>query len=168
MRWFWGGILQFRYMPRIGIFRRIYSSLSWLCGFFTTLLLPIGLICRFIFNINIFSQHLFLVGGLSLCGIIWLFRYQFGLYKNLTVSPIGAIHKLILHLALIPASFLVELLCTIPTVLALIVRPGAFEITVKYQNEVPTSQNTISRKCIARNTTSVKTLSQETTFNDHS
>lgn len=131
MRWYWGGMLQLKYIPPRRLFRRIYSSIAWICGFFLTLLFPIGLIIQAVSNINLFSQTFLVFGFVSLTGIIWLIRYQYGLHINLKVSNLNTFKKNVFRLVLIPAAIVVEFICTVPTILSLINPPEEFEVTRK-------------------------------------
>ena len=63
--------------------------------------------------------------------IFWLGRYQLGLLRNLQHNEIKGTKKAAYHLGLLVLTPAIELLCTIPTLYALIRPPKAFEVTGK-------------------------------------
>jgi cellulose synthase/poly-beta-1,6-N-acetylglucosamine synthase-like glycosyltransferase len=128
VRWFFGGILNLRYVPKGRLPRRIYSMLAWLNGLILTLLFFI--LVGGVYHEPWFS-HWFVIHGFTVTALFWLSRYQIGLYQNLRYSPISKIKKALLHAGLIVLAPVTDLLCTLPTVLSFIQRPKSFEITGK-------------------------------------
>ncbi|MDO8567464.1 MAG: glycosyltransferase family 2 protein, partial [Dehalococcoidales bacterium] len=124
-RWFFGSILNLRYVPKGRLPRRIYSILVWTNGLVLTLFFFI--LITGVINEPWFSQ-LFIIGFTV---IFWLGRYQIGVYHNLKYSPISRAKKVLLHIGIIPLAPIVDLICTLPTVISLIKRPRSFEITAK-------------------------------------
>jgi len=130
MRWFWGGILQTAHVPKSRLPRRLYSQIAWMMGFVLTVLIPTGIVVGLTTDSTL-SNEVYKVYGISASLIIWSLRYQFGLSQHLRHSDIGLVKKIGLHLLIIPASPLIELICTVPTVLGLLLRPNRFVITAK-------------------------------------
>jgi egghead protein (zeste-white 4 protein) len=131
-RWYWGGMLQLKEMPPWRLPRRLYSSLCWLMGFVLTMFLPIGILNHFLPHELISTGLGFLtLGGISLAMLLWLARYQVGLYWQLKYTPTSQLGRIMYHLGLLVLSPVIEFICTIPTVLALIRPPKVFEVTDK-------------------------------------
>ena len=133
MRWFFGSILNLRYVPRARLPRRIYSITVWLDGFILTsffFVLILG-----IYQEPWFSQ-LFIVHGFTLTAVFWLSRYEIGVYQNLRYSTLNRFQKFLLYLGIIPLAPVVDFICTVPTILAFIRRPKSFEITGKRKNNL--------------------------------
>jgi cellulose synthase/poly-beta-1,6-N-acetylglucosamine synthase-like glycosyltransferase len=128
MRWFWGSILNLRYVPRARLPRRIYSITSWFDGLILTVFA--FFIVTHIYPWRRFSDA-YLLWGLSITGVLWLARYQIGVYQNLRLSKLSRIKKILLHIGIIPLAPVADFLCNLPTLMALIKRPKAFEITAK-------------------------------------
>lgn len=127
-RWFYGSILNLRYVPKGRLPRRIYSIAIWLNGFILTgffFVLLAG-----IYHEPWFSTP-FLYNGFSLVFIFYLSRYQIGVHHNLSYNPASKMKKALLHIGIIPLAPIVDLISTLPAVLALIFRPKSFEITAK-------------------------------------
>jgi egghead protein (zeste-white 4 protein) len=127
-RWFYGSILNLRYVPRARLPRRIYSITAWTDGLFLTLFLFVlltGLGREFMFSTPYTTY------ALAATAVFWVGRYQLGVYQNLRYTPISRLKKLLLHLGAIPLAPFVDLLCNLPTVLTLFKRPKSFEITSK-------------------------------------
>ena len=127
-RWFYGSILNLRYVPKARLPRRLYSIAAWLDGFILTLFLVAIIIP------NSPWRHLsnpFFGYGLSVSALLWVSRYQIGVYQNLRFSPLSKLKKALLHIGIIPLAPVSDFICNFPTVLALIKRPKAFEITAK-------------------------------------
>jgi cellulose synthase/poly-beta-1,6-N-acetylglucosamine synthase-like glycosyltransferase len=127
-RWFYGSILNLRYVPRARLPRRLYSITSWIDGLILTLFLLS--IVSTIYPWQRFSSPIY-VYGITLSSLLWLSRYQIGVYQNLRFSPLSKVKKFLLHLGIIPLAIVSDFICNLPTVLALIQRPKAFEITAK-------------------------------------
>lgn len=127
-RWFYGSILNLRYVPKRRLPRRVYSIAAWLDGFVLSSFLVL-----FIFGVNRggWVSHAFTMYGLTATVVLWLSRYQIGVYQNLRFSVVPSWKKVLLHIGIIPLAPITDILCNIPTVLALIRRPKAFEITSK-------------------------------------
>jgi cellulose synthase/poly-beta-1,6-N-acetylglucosamine synthase-like glycosyltransferase len=128
MRWFYGSILNLRYVPRQRLPRRLYSITSWLDGFVLTLFLVVvvtGLYPRPRFS------HRIIFYGLTFTGVLWLLRYQIGVFQNLRYSSLSKVKKMLLQLGIIPLAPVADFLCNLPTIMALVKRPRAFEITAK-------------------------------------
>jgi cellulose synthase/poly-beta-1,6-N-acetylglucosamine synthase-like glycosyltransferase len=127
-RWFFGSILNLRYVPRARLPRRLYSITSWLDGLLLSLFLFILItgIGRDLLFSNSFTPY-----ALTATAVLWLGRYQIGVYQNLRYSPVNKFKKVLFHLGIILLAPIVDILCNVPTVLALIKRPKAFEITAK-------------------------------------
>jgi egghead protein (zeste-white 4 protein) len=128
VRWFFGSILNLRYVPTGRIPRRIYSMLAWVNGLLLTLMFFI--LVGGVYHEPWFS-HLFIYHGFTVTALFWLSRYQIGIYQNLKYSQVSGFKKVLLHLGLIVLAPVIDLLCTAPTVIALIKRPKSFEITSK-------------------------------------
>jgi hypothetical protein len=81
-------------------------------------------------GLRFFSSHYFIyvVWGTA---VFWLGRYQIGVYQNLKFSSLSRTKKFLLHLGIIPLAPIIDLICSLPTVLAFIKRPTTFEITAK-------------------------------------
>jgi hypothetical protein len=132
MRWFFGSILNFRYVPKGRLPRRLYSITAWVDGLILTVFLFAFLLAD-IFHVNIglrFSSQI-IVDALLVTGVLWLLRYQVGVYQNLRFSALSTGKKVLLHLGIIPLAPVTDFLCALPTVLALIRPPRGFEITAK-------------------------------------
>jgi beta-1,4-mannosyltransferase len=127
-RWFFGSILNLRYVPRARLPRRLYSITSWLDGFFLSL---------FIFVLitgigrNLLFSNSFTFYAVFALAVIWLSRYQIGVYQNLRYSPVNIGQKVLFHIGIIFLAPIVDILCNVSTVLALVQRPRVFEITAK-------------------------------------
>jgi cellulose synthase/poly-beta-1,6-N-acetylglucosamine synthase-like glycosyltransferase len=128
MRWFWGSILNLRYVPKARLPRRVYSITTWLDGLFLTVF-AFFIITR-IYPWRRFSDDI-LIWGLTLTGVMWLARYQIAVYQNLRFSSLTRKKKILLQLGIVPLAPVADFLCNLPTVMALIMRPKAFEITAK-------------------------------------
>jgi len=76
-------------------------------------------------------SHLFIIHGFTVTSIFWVSRYEIGVYQNLRQSSMSVPKRILLHLVMVPLVPFVDLLCTIPAVLAFIVRPRSFQITAK-------------------------------------
>jgi beta-1,4-mannosyltransferase len=128
-RWFYGSILNLRYVPKVRLPRRIYSVAAWWDGLVLTVFLFFIL-----FSLGtgwtFFSSQYFIYAVWA-TAIFWLGRYQIGVYQNLKYSPISKTKKFLLHLGIIPLAPVIDLICSLPTVLAFIKRPKTFEITAK-------------------------------------
>jgi beta-1,4-mannosyltransferase len=138
-RWFFGSILNLRYVPKARLPRRIYSITAWIDGLILTLFLFLILISLHS-GLQFFSSP-YIIYGLWATAIFWLGRYQIGVYHNLKFSPMSWWKKALLHLGIIPLAPVIDLICALPTVLALIKRPKAFEITAKKNTEILTDGN---------------------------
>jgi egghead protein (zeste-white 4 protein) len=128
-RWFYGSILNLRYVPRARLPRRIYSVTAWWDGLVLTLFL-FFMLASLGSGLRFFSSHYFIyvVWGTA---VFWLGRYQIGVYQNLKFSSLSRTKKFLLHLGIIPLAPIIDLICSLPTVLAFIKRPTTFEITAK-------------------------------------
>jgi egghead protein (zeste-white 4 protein) len=127
-RWFFGSILNLRYVPKGRLPRRIYSITVWLNGLILTsffFILILG-----IYHEPWFSQ-LFIVHGFTVTAVFWIGRYEIGVYQNLRFSSLSWMKKILLYLGIIPLAPVVDFICTVPTILAFIKRPKSFEITTK-------------------------------------
>lgn len=215
-RWFWGGMLQLKHMPKSHLPRRLYSSAAWSIGFILTTFIPIRLLALTITSLDMpsffsplasgWASSPMIVGftggllvllagfmplmllpilllglimplldipsilpslansgvsitsifqiatyqivpldihsifpfliifGVSIPMIFWIARYQLGLYRNLKYTPCNIAAKFSYHARLLFLAPLVELICTVPTVLALVRPPRSFEITDKEGN----------------------------------
>ncbi len=127
-RWFFGSILNLRFVPRGRLPRRIYSITAWLNGLLLTAFFFV--IITGFYHEPWFSR-LFILHGFTVTALFWLGRYELGVYWNLKGSPLSWWKKALLYIGIIPLAPVVDLLCTLPTVLAFIKRPKAFEITAK-------------------------------------
>ncbi|OGO20809.1 MAG: hypothetical protein A2144_03390 [Chloroflexi bacterium RBG_16_50_9] len=147
-RWFWGGMLQLKQMPAFRLPRRLYSSLCWFLGFVLTMFIPVGIANHFILAEELIPTGVgFLsIGGVSLAGILWLARYQCGLYWQLKYSQASWIKKFGFHAGLLVLSPIIEFICTIPTILALIRPPKVFEVTDKSTNGVHSTSSIVLDK----------------------
>jgi beta-1,4-mannosyltransferase len=128
MRWFYGSILNLRYVPKARLPRRLYSITSWLDGFLLTVFFII--VITGLYPWPRFS-HQFIIYGLTATGLLWLARYQIGVFQNLKYSSISRWKKVLLQVGIIPLAPVADVICNFPTVLAFIKRPKAFEITAK-------------------------------------
>jgi len=127
-RWFFGSILNLRYVPRARLFRRIYSITSWLDGLLLSLFIFVlitGIGHDLLFS-NPYTPY-----ALTATAVLWLGRYQIGVYQNLRYSKVNKFKKVLFHVGIFLLAPIVDILCNVPTVLALIQRPKAFEITAK-------------------------------------
>ena len=128
MRWFYGSILNLRYVPRARLPRRIYSIAVWTNGLILTLFF-------FVLVLGVYHEpwfsHLFIVHGFTATSLFWIGRYQIGIYQNLRFGKLSVGKRALLHLVGIPLVPVIDLLCTLPTVLGLIIRPKSFQITAK-------------------------------------
>lgn len=127
-RWFFGSILNLRYVPRGRLPRRVYSITAWLDGlilaaFFFVLISGI--------NRGMWFSTSFTIPGLTATAVLWLSRYQIGVYQNLRYSPMSKLKKVLFHTGIIPLAPVADIICNLPTVISLIKRPRAFEITAK-------------------------------------
>jgi egghead protein (zeste-white 4 protein) len=127
-RWFFGSILNLRYVPRGRLPRRIYSILIWLNGFILTTFFFILILG--IYHEPWFSNQ-FIINGISLTAIFWISRYEIGVYQNLRLTSLHWAKKALLYIGIIPLVPVVDFICTFPVILAFIKRPRAFEITAK-------------------------------------
>jgi beta-1,4-mannosyltransferase len=128
-RWFYGSILNLRYVPRARLPRRIYSITAWLDGLILTasfLVIITGIGRGFWFSSTLIPKLM------TLTAIFWLSRYELGVYQNLRFSRVSSFKKALLFLAIIPLAPFIDLICNLPTVLALIRPPKSFEITAKH------------------------------------
>jgi cellulose synthase/poly-beta-1,6-N-acetylglucosamine synthase-like glycosyltransferase len=123
-RWFYGGLLILKYIPKTQLPRRLYSSLSWVDGFFLGVM-------SILWITGIYTVSFWFAGIIIFTRIFWIGRYQLGLYRNLRYSNIALPDQIVLHIGLAVLTPVVELLCTLPTVYALIHPPKTFEITEK-------------------------------------
>ncbi|OGO16557.1 MAG: hypothetical protein A2Z02_06775 [Chloroflexi bacterium RBG_16_48_7] len=127
-RWFFGSILNLRYVPKGRLPRRLYSITVWLNGLVLTLFF-------FVLILGVYHEPwfapFFVVQGFLVVSVFWLARYEIGVYQNLRFSNMHWAKKALLYLGIIPLAPIIDLLCTLPTVLALIKRPKTFEITAK-------------------------------------
>jgi beta-1,4-mannosyltransferase len=128
-RWFFGSILNLRYVPKARLPRRIYSITAWFDGLILTLFF-FFFIATVGFGWQFFSSQ-YIIYGLWATAVFWLGRYQIGVYQNLRFSSMHWVKKLLLHLGIIPLAPVIDFICALPTVLAFIKRPKAFEITSK-------------------------------------
>ncbi|MGD0793985.1 MAG: glycosyltransferase family 2 protein [Dehalococcoidales bacterium] len=131
-RWYWGGILMLKHIRFNDLWYRLYSYTAWFLGFILTMFIPIGALN------HIFPKELipttvgFLsLGGVSLAGVLWLARYQLGLYWQLKYTPSSWIKKIGYHAGLFVLSPVIEFICTVPTILSFINPPKVFEVTDK-------------------------------------
>jgi hypothetical protein len=69
-----------------------------------------------------------------LTGLFWVGRYQVGLHYMLNYNNKSRSERLMYHLGLLILTPFVELMCTVPTLMALIEPPEGFEITGKISN----------------------------------
>jgi egghead protein (zeste-white 4 protein) len=132
-RWYWGGMLQLKQMPFYRLPRRVYSSICWFLGFVLTMFIPLGVINHLlnVGTINTTIAFISVTGSISLTLIIWLARYQVGLYWQLIYTQTNWIKRIGFHLALLILSPIIEFICTVPTLLAFIRPPKVFEVTDK-------------------------------------
>ena len=137
-RWYWGGMLQLKQMPRYRLPRRIYSSVCWFLGFVLTMFIPIGIVNHFVPNqvIDTSIGFISVAGAVSITLMLWLARYQFGLYWQLKYTPSNWLKKVGYHLGLLILSPIIEFICTVPTLLAFINPPKVFQVTDKGMNGV--------------------------------
>ncbi len=138
-RWFYGSILNLRYVPRARLPRRIYSVTAWFDGLMLTLFLFL-ILSTLSTDIKYFSIPHF-IWAIWFTAVFWLGRYQIGVYQNLKYTPVNRTKKFLLHLAIIPLAPVIDLICSLPTVLAFIKRPKTFEITAKRKVEAETGGN---------------------------
>jgi beta-1,4-mannosyltransferase len=138
-RWFFGSLLNLRYVPKSRLPRRIYSITAWFDGLILTLFL-FFIIVTIHSGLQFFSSQN-IIYGLWATAFFWLGRYQIGVYQNLKFSRIRRWKKLLLHLGIIPLAPVVDFICALPTLLAFIRRPKAFEITAKKKTDVLTGSN---------------------------
>ena len=127
-RWFFGSILNLRYVPKGRLPRRLYSITAWTDGLLLTLFLFVlvsGMQRDLWFSTPYTPQ------ALTATAVFWLSRYEIGIYQNLRYSSMSKARKVLFHLAVIPLAPFVDLICNLPTVLSLIKRPRSFEITAK-------------------------------------
>lgn len=127
-RWFYGSILNLRYVPKGRLPRRIYSITAWMDGLILSMfffILISGIDRGFWFSTP------YTIPGLTASALLWLSRYQLGVYQNLRYSSLGRVKKVLIHAAIIPLAPIIDIICNLPTVLALIKRPKAFELTAK-------------------------------------
>ena len=128
MRWFYGSILNLRYVPRARLPRRIYSITVWMNGLLLTVFF-------FVLILGVYHEpwfsHLFILHGFTVTSVFWLGRYQIGIYQNTRFGSLSPVKRVLLHLAGIPLTPVIDLICTLPTVLGLIIRPRSFQITAK-------------------------------------
>ena len=132
-RWFFGSLVNFKHVPKGRIPRRIYSIAVWFDGFILTIfffLLILG------FTYEPWFSGLFYLNAFSLTALLWVGRYEVGVYQNLRFSSLSRFKKILLHIGIIPLSPVVDLICNLPTVLAFIKRPKSFEITAKRSETV--------------------------------
>lgn len=115
-------------MYRARLPRRIYSITAWLNGFILTVFF-------FVLILGIYHEpwftRQFIMHGIFITALFWQSRYQIGVYQNLRFSSLGRFKKVLIHIGIIPFSPVIDLICNLPTVLAFIKRPKAFEITAK-------------------------------------
>ena len=137
-RWYWGGMLQLKQMPVSRLPRRIYSSVCWFLGFVLTMFIPIGILNHFLPKdiLNTTIGFISVAGTISITLILWLARYQLGLFWQLKYTPSSWLKKIGYHLTLLVLSPIIEFICTVPTLLAFIKPPKVFEITEKSVNGV--------------------------------
>jgi beta-1,4-mannosyltransferase len=136
-RWYWGGMLQLKQMPPWRLPRRLYSSICWLMGFVLTMYIPVGIANHFLPHQLVATGLSFLsIGGLSLAVVLWLARYQVGLYWQLKIDNPSPLKRIGFHAGLLVLSPIIEFICTVPTVLALVRPPKVFEVTDKKMNSV--------------------------------
>jgi cellulose synthase/poly-beta-1,6-N-acetylglucosamine synthase-like glycosyltransferase len=128
MRWFFGSILNLRYVPRARLPRRLYSISSWVDSFVLGIFLVV--ILTGLYPWQRFSYS-FVPWALTISTIFWLARYQIAVYQNLRFSKLNKTRKVLLHLGIIPLAPIIDFLCALPTVMALVRPPRAFEITAK-------------------------------------
>jgi cellulose synthase/poly-beta-1,6-N-acetylglucosamine synthase-like glycosyltransferase len=123
-RWYFGSILNLRYVPKARLPRRIYSITAWLDGLILVLFL-LAIITR-LYPWERFSQT-FIIYGLTVA-LFLLARYQIML-----IAPSIAQHyaQRSYSILVLFSSPVIDFLCNSPTVLAFIQRPKAFEITAK-------------------------------------
>lgn len=137
MRWFFGSILNLRYVPKQRLPRRIYTIAVWLCGFILTLFF-------FVMLVGLYHEPWFsslpIASAFTGTGIFWLARYQVGVYQNLKQSTVSKKRKALLHIGILFLAPVIDLLCTIPAIMALIRPPKSFEITEK-RRQKETSPN---------------------------
>jgi len=132
-RWFWGGLVQLRHASGKGWPRRLYSSLSWLLGFVLTALLLLGLL-PFV-HVPLVTLPFATVLGVPVVGILWLARYQLALYQNLKYTTCSNGRRVLHHLWLALLTPVVELICTVSVVLAVVWPPRGFYVTEKRGEE---------------------------------
>jgi beta-1,4-mannosyltransferase len=138
-RWFYGSILNLRYVPRARLPRRLYSITAWwdgliLTSFLFVILVTLGTGLRFFSS----PYFIYVLWGTA---VFWLGRYQIGVYQNLKFSSINWMMKVLLHIGIIPLAPVIDLICSLPTLLALIHPPKAFEITAKKKVDAPMEGN---------------------------
>ncbi len=133
-RWFYGSILNLRYVPKGRLPRRIYSIAAWTNGLLLTCFF-------FIIFLGLYTEpwfsRFYILQGFTVSAVFWLSRYQIGVYENLRYSHLNIFQKFLLHLGAIPMAPITDLICTLPAVLAVIKRPKAFEITAKKKQKSP-------------------------------
>lgn len=127
-RWFFGSILNLRYVPKSRLPRRLYSITAWVDGLFLSF---------FLFALLSGINHEWLVSnpytyyGLSATAVFWLGRYQIGVYNNLKYTRVSTLNKVFFHIGIFILAPVVDILCNIPTILAIVKPPREFEITAK-------------------------------------
>jgi cellulose synthase/poly-beta-1,6-N-acetylglucosamine synthase-like glycosyltransferase len=124
-RWFFGSILNIPYVPKSILVRRVYSISCWFLGFFLSTMFFASII-GLIPNINGWILILFAINAL-----LWLSRYQLGLFRNMYRIKIPKFKKILFHIILLVLTPILEIICTVPTIYALIKRPKEFDITGK-------------------------------------
>jgi cellulose synthase/poly-beta-1,6-N-acetylglucosamine synthase-like glycosyltransferase len=128
VRWFYGSILNLRWVPRTRLPRRLYSITVWIDGFILTVFF-------FVMVVGLYHEPWFtamtLLQGLALVGVVWLGRYELGVYYNLRYSSLAGWKKGLLYIGLVPLAPIIDFICTLPSVWAFVKHPKSFEITAK-------------------------------------
>ena len=136
-RWYWGGILLLKHIRFADLWYRLYSYTSWFLGFILTMFILVGIVNRFLPHDLIKTTVGFLsLGGISFGGLLWLARYQLGMYWQLKYTSSNPLKKIGFHVGLLILTPIIEFICTVPTFLAFINPPKVFEITEKSTNGI--------------------------------
>jgi beta-1,4-mannosyltransferase len=138
-RWFFGSLLNLRYVPKARLPRRIYSITSWFDGLILTVFLFL-ILATLQTGVQYFSSQ-YIIYGLWATAVFWLGRYQIGVYQDLKFSSLSWWKKTLLHLGIIFLAPVTDFICSLPTLLAFIQRPRAFEITAKKKTSMATGSN---------------------------
>lgn len=125
-RWFYGGLIYWKHCPTNLKPFRIYSSTCWMGGFFLTAMYFMGMF-------GYYSVLPVFVATFGVTALLWYARYQVGMYYMLKYNGLNlsTTKKAAYHIGMLVLTPVVELLCTFPTILAVINPPKGFEVTGK-------------------------------------